>query len=263
MEYTETITGREVDLAKMERTLNDELKRATLADIVKPARIKISSIDVENMQGGVSDWATDVDELDIYRQVEAYNGRVHWSTPKYAEGEKSGYDATFRRIVPEHSVLVNQSPLFFPNGYDRTEMLVRNQVIGPKDFKITNGLGSGHPSYLKVEGTNGINYLGGGNTLIEQQTNQECLAYWLFDVSTKKLMDSRSVFFDPEGLGNKYEFRKTFLVLGGIPFQAIDRARIVVEPIVKKTKPKTETDRLMDSVLASVIREFRANGKFN
>lgn len=257
MEYTETITGRVVDLTKIERKLNEHLERATLVSIVKPARIKISSIDVENMQGGVWPSASEVDGLDIEQQVEAYNGRVHWSTPKYAEGEKSGYDATFRRIVPEHSVLVNQSPLFFPNGYDRTEMLVQNQVIGPKDFKITNGLGSGHPSYLKVEGTNGLNYLGSGNTLIEQQTNQECWAYWLFDVSTKKLMDSRSVFFDPEGLGNKHEFRKTFLVLGGIPFQAIDRARIVVEPSVKKNKPKSDVDILMDSA----IQELRATGK--
>ncbi len=69
------------------------------------------------------------------------------------------------------------------------------------------------PAYLKKKGTTSVAGLGEAQSCRIFPVN-------LF-IDTKKLLKTRNVFYDPEGIGGDQEYLKTFIVFGGIPVQCI------------------------------------------
>ena len=233
----EKYTGRRINTSELEKMMSNALKEIKDERIVKPKRFKISEIDTNGTLNGIFIYGCE----DIDERVESYNGKVLWSRPKFAEGEAAGYDAVFKPITPEVTELVHQAPIYYISGkgtsyVNMSNLFVSNRVIGDPKFRIKNRLGAviGGPTYLKMEGTDERDFLGGGNEFYthEDLTNGQFkphFAYWDFNISVQDLLKTRTVFYDPEGVDTTHEFKRTFMVFGGIPIQAIKNARIVVK----------------------------------
>ncbi len=167
-------------------------------------------------------------------KVEACNARILWGTVKYAEGSEAGYDAIFKRVVPTQLELVHQSPIFGRGG-DYASRFIQNRVIGDPEHEIYGRLRrvKGNPTYLKQEGTDARGYLGGFTEIVANNNGRiaDAVACWQFRISVPELLKSRTLFFDPECTYSSREYKKLYVVFGGIPFQAVTKAQIkIIEP---------------------------------
>jgi len=97
--------------------------------IVKPRQFKISETDPRGIMNGISVYSDE--EMD---RVEACNARILWGTPKYTEGEKAGYDAVFKCVVPSQLELAHQSKVFGLRGINFLEEFIQNKVVGDPNF---------------------------------------------------------------------------------------------------------------------------------
>jgi len=251
-------SGIEFNIEESEKALLENLKTLRDEREIKPPRFKISDMDLDEMIGGIS-------YLDEEKVVEC-GGKMLYSQPLKAEGDLCGYDVVFKSTIPSSTTLIHRAPLFLgrqnPVYNESTKRLLeaifgekskaspsyetqslsalicRNKVLGDPNCIIKRGSARGHPTYLKLEGNNGTNYLGGWSHCNINGTENEVLAYWNFEISTEKLLKNRSIFYDPEGFSTNGEFKRTFIVFGGIPAQAIKNAKI--ELLESSNKPSNK-----------------------
>lgn len=209
---------REIDTSELERTLNEQIKGVRDERMVVPSNF-LASVVMSDAGGYHPE-----DE----RELRKYNARPLHDKRILICGEDEGCDASFIPIIPKQKTLVHQSPLFSlyhdnnPNYNELiTEQIRKSKVIGsPNENDVT---------YLKVNGTTDYQGAGHGDIYLVKDKPIILTLRLFFDISTKKLLENRNIFWDPEGLLFSDEFLKTYLVLGGIPAQAIERARINLE----------------------------------
>lgn len=227
MELIDLRTRIKFDSEELESRISVLTQNLRDERIVKPSQFKISDIDSQGNNNGVF-----VHSDEEVEKVEACNARILWGTTKYAEGEKAGYDAIFRRVIPSQLELVHQSKIVSIDRINFANIFIRNRVIGDPEFEIFGRLKRvrGNPTYLKEEGTDERSYLGGANEVLAKINGEwvKQLAYWQFHISVPELLKTRTIFFDPEGTYNFREYKKTYVVFGGIPIQAMTKAEIKV-----------------------------------
>ena len=90
------------------------------------------------------------------------------------------------------------------------------------------------PTYLKNEDVKrrDIVHVGKANQVLAEKKEGLFAAYVLFRISTEKLNNFRTIFYDPEGItvkGNQY--KSTYIVFGGIPLLSIDSFSIKMETV--------------------------------
>jgi hypothetical protein len=220
-------TGREYDSEQLEARVLEASKILRDEREIKPRQFKMSDIDPENLHNGILVNSGG----DITEQVKECNGKILWGHPKYAEGSKAGYDAIFKNVVPSQRQLIHQTALLF-NGESYSETIIQNRTIGNPSAEIFGRLKRvrGRPTYLKVEGTDDSDYLGGSSQVsVKRDANlSKVWAHWNFQISVPELLKTRTIFFDPEGTYTNFEYKKIYLLFGGIPIQAITGAKIEI-----------------------------------
>ncbi len=129
----------------------------------------------------------------------------------YGEDE-THYDAEFLPVTPEDRILIHTTA-FFNNG----SLTDPENPIPRLDKQIKRGVvGNSDPSrqtYLRspkmTRSARGGCIMSSGEYITE------------LEIDVETLLKYRTIFHDPEGLTCRGEYRKTFVVFGGIPSQAI------------------------------------------
>ena len=167
--------------------------------------------------------------------------------PDYLQGQSDSekdelhYDAEFFPVSPEEVMLIHTTSIAGmkeeiirnPHGGTiRLESLGQYIWIGHGKAKVLKSLetrikdsgiiGSNEKNvvtYLKTSDVPNTALCGGYRTSFNLHLH----------IETKKLLESRNIFYDPENLtSGSEEFKKTFLVFGGIPNQSITNFKIEV-----------------------------------
>lgn len=228
----DTKTKIRYDTEKLEARVAGAIKQLRDERVVKPRQFKISDIDPEGNRNGIF-----VHSDDEVKRVEECRARILWGTIKYAEGCKAGYDAIFKSVIPIQSELVHQSKIFGIEQIDLTSTFIQNRVIGDPKSEVFGRLRKvrGNPTYLKEKGVDVRDYMGGANKFFIDLDGKlsKTLAYWQFNISVSELLKTRTTFFDPEGTYSPHEYKKGYLVFGGIPIQAITSANVQIRPYDK------------------------------
>lgn len=227
------INQKEVDTETLEAKLSKDIAGVRDERIVKPRRFKISEIDTKGDMNGIL-VPTMVTHFGPYpdSHIAKSRGRILWSQIKYAENEEAGYDAIFNPINPFQGELVHQAPIFSRyHGNVFGDIFLENKVIGDPNAEVFGRFKRvrGHPTYLKEDGTNAKDYLGNATDFLTiGDSPEKVFASWHFTVSVPELLKTRTIFTDPESTYTPQEYGKLYMVFGGIPLQAITKAKIVV-----------------------------------
>jgi len=140
------------------------------------------------------------------------------------EIEETHYDVAFFPVVPETLELMHTT-VYSPNGLFVNSMHGRKRIPAmDKSIKRTGIFGSQDEkiaTYLKDISLSEHTDCGG-----HCAPEEKAVIVDLY-IEVQELLKWRNIFYDPETLvGGKEEFKKTFIVFGGIPNQAISGFKI-------------------------------------
>jgi hypothetical protein len=204
--------------AELERKINKEIAGMRDERVIKPDSF-LASIVMTDIAGF---------SLGDIPRLAQYNARLLPDTEILCDNERDGYDACFKPVTPTEEFLEHQCPVFLnqhrigkSNEWRAVDELIKeNGVLGSKSPKEV--------VYLKKKGLTDYTGCGSADVYLDADKPRVGTVTVLFDVYVPELLKWRTVFRDPEGLVQETEFMKTYLLFGGIPPQAINKARVKV-----------------------------------
>ena len=139
-----------------------------------------------------------------------------------------GFNAKFYPIKPKHDSLYHQA--WFGSGENLKDIInevLENKVLGYPNIRHPTEINSPEVpgGYQDMTSDYGIVFSPDYKIVFTSRI--------LFEIDIKRLTKDRSIFYNPEYIGNEteIEFQNKFIIFGGIPCQAIKNIRVdLIEP---------------------------------